>query len=230
MSELLLAQRFARASAHPAQADDVEGRLCPHPKDVEPGCMARLHRAGRVEDVVVDRTAGQVLAAALLERRSARRAGVPLDVVQLKHLVEVGEIVLADRVCLIGTHVLHGRDRPAVIEGLVAMGEDEQQVAPVAYRPLPFGQCPKWVGQVLQHVRGEHGVVVVVGDRVEPTRLADDAPSRLDADLVTGPECLIGVVERVEGREPGVDGADAQAAEQRARGLMWVEGGWETGE
>ena len=90
------------------------------------GLGQRRLQQGQVEDVMMQAPVLGVVPRAFLELRPASGIGVAAQVVQGQNLRKVGLIVLAGAISLVGAQMRQRRPRPAVVERVDGIGDEEE--------------------------------------------------------------------------------------------------------
>lgn len=183
------------------------------------------HQAG-VENVMVQTAVLGIAPGAGAEFLGRAGVRVAPEVVVRENLVEVGEVVLARALRIVGAQMLQGRERAGMVEGADRIRQEQHEASAGTYDAPPFAQRRQRVRHVLEAMGRKGEVVGAVRDAGERCRFAEELPGRRTGGIEPEfPAFTEAGLPRGGGREvhvvdafgAGIDRKDAAAGKHAAR-------------
>ena len=173
---------------------DVIGPQQFHYLGLEPCSLDGTDHQPSVEDMVMNGPELDVSLCALAEI-TAPRSGILRHVVQGEDLLEMRQVILSRATFEIVDQVLHGGNRPTVIERAIPMRHDQDQPSARLENAPPFRESAQRICRVFEHVRRQHEVVGLTRDHAQVGSLGDKllprCLSRIESERVTLPACVL---------------------------------------
>jgi hypothetical protein len=120
---------FRLALAANRKNNDVEWFYGVNSQHLKAGMIYKRHRGSSVEDMMVDGPLPKIVQAPVPELIQSASGFIESEIVQSQNFRNVRQIILALALFVIFDHMGKRRNRPAVIESAVPVGQQEKQQA-----------------------------------------------------------------------------------------------------
>jgi hypothetical protein len=147
-------------------------------QDLKAQVFQHPDRETRIEDMMMQAPVLVVLQGPLPELFPVSRLRVHGQVVELKDLGQMGQIILADRALMILDKMLERRYRPFMVKRPFLVRQHKDEMAARLQNAQPFGHRPERVRNMLETVAGKDKIIAAVLDAGQHHGVADELASR----------------------------------------------------